>query len=215
MKEKGLFFAALIAARKDRHVSVVHGAKEEKRMTVKVMTLAVAVTLGALPVVAVYAKPPAQSQAGGLPAVSARVHALELAVDALQANGVGAGVMAARIVGLLVGPGTSFGAVSGTSDQNSVADSVAMVSPAVAVMARDLSVNFPIAPGTGASQTVTLLVDGVASKLTCQVSGSQTSCSDTQDEVSVPAGSSLALQVLSVGSTPATDAEVSWRAVMP
>src|SRR6516225_5606790 len=86
MKEKGLFFAALIAARKDRHVSVVHGAKEEKRMTVKVMTLAVAVTLGALPVVAVYAKPPAQSQAGGLPAVSARVHALELAVDALHAS---------------------------------------------------------------------------------------------------------------------------------
>jgi hypothetical protein len=195
-------------------VSVAHEPKEEKRMTVKVMTLAVAVTLGALPVGAVYAKPPAHSQAGGLPAVSARVHALEVAVDALQANGVGAGVMAARIVGLPVGPGTSFGAISGTSDPNPVADSVAMVSPPVAVVARDLSVNFTTAP-TGGSQTVTLFVNGVASQLTCQASGSQTSCSDTQHEVSVPAGSSLALQVLSVGATPATDAEVTWRAVMP
>jgi hypothetical protein len=184
-------------------------------MTVKVMKLAVAVTLGALPVVAVYAKPPANSQAGGLPAVSARVHALELAVDALHTNGVGAGVMAARIVGLPVGPGTSFGAISGTSDPNSVADNVAMVSPPVAVMARDLSVNLTIAPGTGASQTVTLLVNSVASQLTCQVSESQTSCTDTLHEVSVPAGSSLALQVQSGGSTPSTDAEVTWRAVMP
>lgn len=184
-------------------------------MTVKVMTLAVAVTLGALPVVAVYAKPPAHSQAGGLPALAARVHALEVAADALQVNGVGAGVMAARIVGLLVGPGTSFGAISGTSDPNSVADSVVMVSPPIAVVARDLSVNFTTAPGTGGSQTITLFVNGVASQLTCQASGSQTSCSDTQHEVPVPAGSSLALQVQSVGATPATDAEVTWRAVMP
>jgi hypothetical protein len=197
-------------------VSVAHGPKEEKRMTVKVMTLAVAVTLGALPVVAVYAKPPAHSQAGGLPAVSARVHALEVALGALHTNGLlGAGVMAARINNLLGGPGTSFGAISGTSDSNSVADSVAMVSPPVVVKARDLSVNLTNAPETGASQKVTLLVNGEESTLTCTVSDLQTSCTDTQDAVSVDAGSSLALQVESVGSTPATDAEVTWRAVMP
>src|SRR5262245_9480637 len=99
----------------------------ELMRVVKMMTLGVAVTLGALPVVAVHAKPPPNSQAGGLPAVSARVRALEAAVETLQlsigtlqANGVGAGVMAARIVGLPTAPGDSFGAVSGTSDQNPV-----------------------------------------------------------------------------------------------
>jgi hypothetical protein len=181
------------------------------------MTLAVAVTLGALPVVAVHAKPPAHSQAGGLPAVSARVSALEAALDTLHSNGVGAGVMAARIVGLLIqtGPGESFGAVSGTSDQNPVVDSVTMVSPPVAVVARDLSVYFTTAPA-GGSRTVTLLVGGTASSLTCQASGSQASCTDTVDEVAVPAGSSLALQVHSDGTAvPATDAQVTWRAVMP
>jgi hypothetical protein len=150
-----------------------------------------------------------------------QVQQLQTEVDTLQANGVGAGIVAARIVGLPSQngiPEDRFGAISGTSDQSLDTGSVAMLSPPVPVVARDLSVNFTSAP-LGGNRRVTLLVDGVASQLTCQASGSQSACSDTQHQVMIPGASSLALQVhsenLAIFTVPATDAQVTWRAVMP
>ena len=140
---------------------------------------------------------------------------------ALPANGVGAGLVAARIIGLPSQSGlpeNRFGAISGSSGQSVVSGNVTMVSPAIPVVARDLSVRFTSAP-LGGNRTVTLIVDGVPSQLACQASGDQAACTDTGHVVLIPGGSGLVLQVHSENgvlfTVPATDAEVSWRAVMP
>jgi hypothetical protein len=198
--------------------------------TGKVLRLAVVFTLAVWLVVpqlsVVHAQP--NSQAGGLPALAAKVSALQAAVSTLQSqvatlqdNGVGAGIVAARIVGLPSQhglPENRFGAISGTSDQNLDPDSVGMLSPPVPVVAQDLSVNFTSAP-LGGNRTVTLLVNGVPSQLSCQASGSQSACTDTQHQVQIPSASNLVLQVhsenLVIFTVPATDAQVTWRAVTP
>lgn len=140
---------------------------------------------------------------------------------ALPANGVGTGLVAARIIGLPSQSGlpeNRFGAISGSSGQSLVSGDVTMVSPAIPVVARDLSVRFTSAP-LGGNRTVTLIVDGVPSQLACQASGNQAACTDTGHEVLIPGGSGRVLQVHSENgvlfTVPATDAEVSWRAVMP
>jgi hypothetical protein len=59
-----------------------------------------------------------------------QVEQLQTEVDTLQANGVGAGIVAARIVGLPSqhgNPEDRFGAISGTSDQSLDTGSVAML----------------------------------------------------------------------------------------
>jgi Collagen triple helix repeat (20 copies) len=134
-----------------------------------------------------------------------------------------ASMVAARIVGLPAQPfeisPTRYGGISGVSQQTTDATTVTMLSPPVATVAQDLSVNYT--GGTlGGNRVVTLIVNGAASSLSCMGFGSQSSCSDTTSRVAIPASSSLVLQVTSSAggvqfTLPATDALVTWRAVAP
>jgi Collagen triple helix repeat (20 copies) len=133
-----------------------------------------------------------------------------------------ASMVAARIVGLPVqSPGispTRYGGISGASTQTTDAATVTMLSPPVATVAQDLSVNYT--GGTlGGNRVVTLIVNGVASSLSCMGFGDQSSCSDTASRIAIPASSSLVLEVTSSAlnpfTLPATDVQVTWRAVVP
>jgi hypothetical protein len=130
-------------------------------------------------------------------------------------------MVAARIVGLPAQPpgiGTLYGGISGVSSQTTDAATVTMRSPPVATVAQDLSVNYT--GGTlGGNRVVTLIVDGVASSLSCMGFGSESSCSDTASRIAIPPSSSLVLQVTSTAvipfTLPATDVQATWRAVAP
>ena len=83
--------------------------------------------------------------------------------------------------------GTSAGSTSPGSDRNNVVPCSGTID--------QLYVSGPAAPGAGKSITYTLLVNGVASALTCTISGaSQTANSDTTHSVSVSAGDLISIQ---------------------
>ena len=132
-------------------------------------------------------------------------------------------MVAARIVGLPaqgfgIGP-PRYGSISGISSQTIDAATVTMLSPPVATVAQDLSVNFT--GGTdGGNRVVTLVVNGAASSLSCMGFGSQSSCTNTANLVAIPPSSSLVLEVTSSAqgvafTLPATDVQATWRSVAP
>ena len=139
----------------------------------------------------------------------------------VAAGEAGAGMQSARINTLpAVSPGidTRYGAINGISTAGTSSSMFTMISPAVAVVARDLAVNYTVGV-TGGNRVATLVVNGTDSALSCMVfpqgSPAQT-CTDTADRVSIPAGSALVFKVttsaLNPFTVPATDAMISWRA---
>lgn len=88
----------------------------------------------------------------------------------------------------------SYGAVSGLSAATGDVSSVETLSPARAMIARDLAMRYTNTAGAG-SINVVLMVDGVDTDYRCGIAGpAESSCTNT-GTLAVPAGSRVAFQV--------------------
>jgi hypothetical protein len=97
---------------------------------------------------------------------------------------------------------TSFLHPSGPSDVWGATTFAEMLSPNVPVIARDLAIQLGGVPGAGESYTITLLVNGTDTALTCQVTGDTAMTCTSGAQVPVPAGSRLCFKVdVSAGAT--------------
>ena len=89
---------------------------------------------------------------------------------------------------------------------------VRLVSPPVAMVARDMRVRLDDAPGDGLRQrTFTLVVNGTDTTLGCTITSNLTTCSDTTAAATVPAGSLIYIKATGVNSPAATTALITWR----
>jgi hypothetical protein len=108
-----------------------------------------------------------------------------------------AAVLSGRINALATTSLTSdYGAASGISTANAAQGKVSTLSPTQTLMARGLSVQVTAAPGSAPSRDrfFTLMVNGSATNLSCDIAGSGTTCSSGGGPVSVPPASTLAIQ---------------------
>lgn len=105
-----------------------------------------------------------------------------------------------------------FGAASGVSTANGTESTVSTLSPADDLLARDLSVQLTAAPGGSLStRSLTLLVDGAATSLSCAIGGAGTTCSAT-GPVKVPASSTLSIaDAIGPSGAAAADARFALR----
>ena len=67
----------------------------------------------------------------------------------------------------------------------------------------NMQVQITTAPATGSLRRFTLMVDGTAAALTCDVTGTAVTESDTSHSVAVTAGQALAIKMLTVTTAPA------------
>jgi hypothetical protein len=110
-------------------------------------------------------------------------------------------------------PGTKFAGVATVSTISVDETEVETLSPAASMTAQNISVRTTVAPGTGASVTITLRVNGADTSLFCTVSGTGTTCSNTSAAVAVAAGSRLALEISSSDAVlPTMSLLVGWEA---
>jgi hypothetical protein len=114
-------------------------------------------------------------------------------------------------------PGSNFIAPLGTSTGLGPEAGVSTLSPARAVVARDLAVD---AQGShpGVALITTLSVNGVDTALTCSIVNPVSKCTDTTHAVTIPAGSSIALHItynVSGGTGSVPDVKFGWRATTP
>jgi hypothetical protein len=85
-------------------------------------------------------------------------------------------------------------AISGLSQAGGGAG-VQMISPPYPVRIRDLQVRAMSGPGAANTRTISVLVASDPSAVACTMTGSQTVCSNTADEVVVPANTSLGIWI--------------------
>ncbi len=111
---------------------------------------------------------------------------------------------------------SGIGSPSGTTPSTSTsADSVSMLSPAVPIVARDLSVRSD--QGLSGTETITLRVNGADTALSCEVAGDGT-CQDTTHAVTIPPGSTIAIRLELTNSSGGVSGGVvrfGWRATTP
>jgi hypothetical protein len=124
-------------------------------------------------------------------------------------------VMSGGILGLSSTSGTTdYGAPTGISTATAFESNVDTWSPAVALYARDLSVELSDIGGTGVGRTLALVVNGTVTSLQCTTGGSNFvgTCTDTSDVVAVPANSRLSIaDIVAPGSPPTTTARFGFR----
>jgi hypothetical protein len=132
----------------------------------------------------------------------------------------GAATITGRINGVASATGTSpvitYGAVSGVSADTGTLSSVESASPAVEVVARNLFVKFTSAPGANGERDVTLVINGSpALSFVCDVSLTTNTTCTAPGPVSIPAGSTLAFEIIqqpfSNQTIPATDVLFGWE----
>jgi hypothetical protein len=106
---------------------------------------------------------------------------------------------------------------SGVSDFEPTQTFAEMLSPNAPVVARDLAVNLPGPPGAaGESYTITLQLNQANTALTCTITGTvETTCSDSQHAVDIPAGSLLTFEVVTTGGVLTRRIRFGWRAIQP
>lgn len=121
------------------------------------------------------------------------------------------GVYTARVYSLAASPGSEFGAVESFTVASGDEQSISLVSPAFAIVARNLIVRLTVAPGEGSFRTITIRRDGLDTALSCTAVGSATVCDSGTAVQTIPAGSLLTLRIDTGGTVLETaDALVSW-----
>jgi hypothetical protein len=120
-------------------------------------------------------------------------------------------VFSARLNGYsgLISP--AFGSAVGASSVDASEDAVETLAPARDLFARNLAVQTTSAPGTGNTLTVTLRVDGADTALACTLADLATSCSNVAADVSLPAGSTVSLEVSSTPTVLSTSVLVGFE----
>lgn len=113
---------------------------------------------------------------------------------------------------------TLFGPVSGIGPTTNTDESLVYeLSPAVTIVGRDLFAKYAESGAMpGGTRSFTLRINGADSALTCTYTTPATSCSDTSDAVTIPAGSQLSIKFFQAGTNiGGGDAIVGWRATTP
>ena len=90
-----------------------------------------------------------------------------------------------------------------------------MLSPSTTVVARDLAVNLPGPPGASQSYKITFVLNDSDTALTCTINDPQTTCSDSADAVTIPAGSLISLKVETSATAVSRRVRWGWRALTP
>ena len=104
------------------------------------------------------------------------------------------------------GPSQIFGAITFAE----------MPSPNVPVVAQDLAVELGDPPGANESYTITLLINGVDTALSCQISGDTAkTCSNSTARVAIAAGSRLSFKVVPTAGATSRRVLFAWRATGP
>lgn len=99
----------------------------------------------------------------------------------------------------------------GLSTPNFTYTNVTAGASAVASTAGNLSVQVSTAPGSGNTWKFSLVFHGAVSSLSCTISGTATSCTDTSDTASIPAGTTASFQAdPTVGTPAATRVTFGW-----
>ena len=98
---------------------------------------------------------------------------------------------------------------NGQTWHGTIARSYTAVPANVSGKFKNLKVHVTIAPGAGTSYAFTLMVDGVASALTCTISDTAIACSDTTNQVTVTEKQTLSLRSVPTG-TPSSLADATW-----
>ena len=87
------------------------------------------------------------------------------------------------------------------------------LSPAVATVASDFSVQLDTAPGGAATRTFVLYFRADPSKgLRCDITGSKTNCNSGAQTLAMPPRSALLIDAANSGNAAATRLQFSWRA---
>lgn len=112
---------------------------------------------------------------------------------------------------------TLFGPVSGIGPTSNTDESaVVEASPAVTIVGRDLVGEYLHDTAPSGTRSFTLRVNGADTALTCTYTIPATSCSDTSDAVTIPAGSQLSIKFSQpTGGIGPGDVIVGWRATTP
>jgi collagen triple helix repeat protein len=114
-------------------------------------------------------------------------------------------------ISALSSSGTTFGAPTGLSSGANKVGAVTTRNSNSQCTAQNLFVALDVAPGTGKSRTISLVVEGVASAVSCQITNAGTSCTSSGTQL-VAAGAKLALQVTaSAGNTKGTVATFGFE----
>ena len=169
-------------------------------------------TLGKVPSASSADKATNAGHADSASAAASATHAGDSdTVGGVAASGFGT-VMSGRITGLPAGTGGHFtwGAPTGlTAYSVPSVEAVETLSPARDLVARDLSARLTATPGSGNDWTVQLVVNGGGS-LECKAKGPATTCSNTAAAEPVPAGSRIAVFVLTGGAAADPVESVEW-----
>ena len=110
-----------------------------------------------------------------------------------------------------VNPGaTSFHSVTG-GNFGSIASSQSPVPPGTTLTARDFIASTSVAPGVGQSVTVTFLIDGAPTALSCVIAGTATSCQPASTAtVVLVAGTKMSMQNTATAGVPVVGNTVGW-----
>ena len=115
--------------------------------------------------------------------------------------------------------GLSYASPVGITTSGATESAVSMLSPASAIVARDLAITTDRA--ISGTETYTLTVNGADTALSCQVLSNEAtvkSCQDTTHAVTIPAKSTLAIHYTLVGTSgggPDGVVRFGWRATTP
>jgi len=164
-----------------------------------------------------------QINASTLGTVPSATHAgsADSATDSAKLEGHGASEFGAVLSGQTSGvpsiPGKSttvsriFGPVSGVAGPTEDPALHETLSPDISLFASHLSVRLTNGgPGLGSSVIVGLSVNGSSARVACQMTGAQTSCTDSVDFSPIEPGSTLALEIneAAFGSAPIPEESV-------
>jgi hypothetical protein len=115
-----------------------------------------------------------------------------------------------------VSAGGGFFAASGISGENATEAEVTSLSPAGAVVARDLVVRERITASDDDTRIYRLRVNGADTPLSCSLALLANTCTDTGHAVTIPPGSEISIRREQLTGTGgfgyATDVLVAWRA---
>lgn len=86
------------------------------------------------------------------------------------------------------------------------------LSPDVAVVASNLSVHVDIAPGAATRKFALFSHSDPSHFLTCQISGTKTTCDSGAQTLNIAPGTPLFMDVANIDNAPSTKVQFSWRA---
>ena len=105
--------------------------------------------------------------------------------------------------------------VSGAGSAGSLGNTANdQLSPNRVMIVSDLSVRADNPPGANATRTFAFFARASGESLKCDITGANTSCTNTTQTLTVPAATVVVMDAINVGNAPATKVQFSWRSTV-